>query len=133
MGTQSKKPVPWVFRAGPREEMTFALRFDRGQGREGREGHPRLRELQMQKCRAMREHAVLGTVGDAGDRCMGGRNREQRPDDLEIGVPPRGEPLQVWGVQGDAVWRPGPHSRHWFTISPPPPFCPRVPAGGSCF
>lgn len=42
-----KKPVPQSFRAGPKKEMTFGLRFDRGQGREGREGHPR----PVQRCR----------------------------------------------------------------------------------
>lgn len=132
MGAQSKKPVPQACRAcGARGGMAFALRFDRGQGREGREGHPRLRELQVQKGRGAREHAVL-VLGPWVTQCSdvgeeGTQSRDQMTQSWAL-TPPSGATVSV----GCPVWRQAPHARHWFTNSPPK-VCPRVPAGGGCF
>lgn len=115
--------------AGPREEMTFALRMDRGRGREGREGHPRLRELQVHKCRGVGEHTALGTVGDARDRPMGRRNREQRPDDPEPGGPLMGATASVGGPGGCSLEARAPRQARVYPLAPP--FCPRVPAAGA--
>lgn len=129
---QRKKPAPRSFRAGPKKEMTFEFRFDGGQGREGREGHPR----PVQKCRDVNSMQGWGQwVKQGVDRGEDGLvSRDWMTQSLGL---PCGEPLKSVGC-------PEGHNLERFEATggdgpipdtgslTPPLFCPREPAGMGC-